>query len=255
MIAIRSLASKYGSAAYCPAHDEVPAAVEDTILRALSAEDSGAALRIDEPGGRRYRTVCHAIDEWRRPRTNQSAGANQRRRHFGLRRDGARAHERFVVGHASGAKKDRDVGETTKPNVIQLALPLALIAALAAAVVGVKRRAAPPSVPVTAPRPTSTVPEAETAYKDAMRLWHDGATVKARTAFAKAVELDLRLWGRISAIAIHTQQEDPAAAQAAFQSAFEHREMLLGARQTPPCSRPANPTFVKSPISMNGRPA
>jgi tetratricopeptide (TPR) repeat protein len=60
-----------------------------------------------------------------------------------------------------------------------------------------------------------------------MRLWHDGATGKARMTLRRAVELDPTFAAAHLQLAIQTVQDDPSGAQASFQNAFEHRHMLL----------------------------
>ena len=60
-----------------------------------------------------------------------------------------------------------------------------------------------------------------------MHLWRDGATAKARGSLRKAVELEPTFAAAHLELAIQTVQDDPAGAQAAFQNAFEHRQMLL----------------------------
>lgn len=116
-------------------------------------------------------------------------------------------------------------------DALRLAVPLVLIGALAGGVLVVRKRTRPPvttpTTTTTAPRPLSSVPEAETAYKDAMRLWKDGSTAKMRAALARAVELDPTFAAAHLQTALAAQEVDPALAQAAFQEAFDHREMLL----------------------------
>jgi eukaryotic-like serine/threonine-protein kinase len=114
----------------------------------------------------------------------------------------------------------------SRRKLSQLALPLALLGALAAAVV-VVRKSASITVAAEASRPLSNVPEAEKEYEDAMRQWHDGATGKARATLRHAVELDPTFAAAHLQLAIQTVQDDPAGAQASFQSAFEQRHMLV----------------------------
>ena len=136
-----------------------------------------------------------------------------------------------------------NVPETPRRRAFALALPLVLLGALATTVYVVKSRndghtrPAVPAVPgvpgvspstTVAPRPLSTVPQAETAYKEAMSLWRDGATVKARTALGRAIELNPTFAAAHLQLALqHASANDPPAAQASFQSAYEHRHMLL----------------------------
>lgn len=103
---------------------------------------------------------------------------------------------------------------------------LALLGALAVLVIGVAVRWMLLKRPPEAPRPLSTVPEAENAYHDAMKLWHDGATTKADSALRHAVELDPIFATAHIHLAIQTAQDDPAGAQASYKAAFENRDML-----------------------------
>jgi eukaryotic-like serine/threonine-protein kinase len=84
----------------------------------------------------------------------------------------------------------------------------------------------PTSTP-SAARPLSTVPQAETAYNEAMSLWHDGAGAKASIALGQAIELDRTFAAAHLQLALREAADgDPVAAQASFQSAYEHRHML-----------------------------
>ena len=118
-------------------------------------------------------------------------------------------------------------GAGTGRKLAQLAVPLVLIGALGTAVALVKKSNTNLVVSADASRPLSTVPEAEATYKEAMQLWHDGATGKSRTMLRRAVELDPMFAAAHLQLAIQTVQDDPASAQASFQSAFEHRHMLV----------------------------
>jgi len=115
-----------------------------------------------------------------------------------------------------------------RKQLMQLAVPIALLAALVVIVVVVRRRFghSPPAGVGSNERPLSLVPEAESTFKDAMREWRDGASAKARATLKKAIELDPTFASAHLELAIQSVQEDPAGAQAAFQNAFEHRHML-----------------------------
>ena len=116
--------------------------------------------------------------------------------------------------------------ERVRRKLTQLALPLALLGGLAAVVMLV-RKTGSVTVGADAARPLSSVPEAEAAYNEAMQLWHDGATGKARNTLRRAVDLDPMFAAAHLQLAIQTVQDDPAGAQASFQNAFEHRHMLV----------------------------
>lgn len=112
----------------------------------------------------------------------------------------------------------------TRARWRRAAVPLGLLVALALAVVIVRRRTATP--PQGAPRPLSSVPEAEASFNEALSLTRDGATSRARGALSRAIELDPTFARAYLELALEYAQEDPARAQAAFQRAFEHRHML-----------------------------
>jgi serine/threonine-protein kinase len=207
---------------------ELPVPVEDTILRALSKEpaarfgsmadvaDVVEPFAMQTPGGERVRITPRIADH-----VNQDpsafAATTRVPTSVSISANAAPAEAAFTPHKAAEAPPRRKLGE--------LALPLALIVALVLVVIVVKKKAGPALPPVE--RPLSTVPEAEVAYKEAMHLWRDGATVKARATLRKAVELDPTFAAAHLELAIQTVQDDPAGAQAAFQSAFEHRQMLL----------------------------
>lgn len=206
---------------------DVPGVVEETIARTLSKEpDARFASMSDvaeaiEPfatqttGGDRIR-ITPRVSESEDP----SAFAATTRVPTSVAPGGAPpATER---PHETHKKRKR-----SRRKLTQLALPLALLAALAAIVVVVRRSSTPVDAGADASRPMSTVPEAEAAYREAMQLWHDGATGKARATLRRAVELDPTFAGAHLQLAIQTVQDDPAGAQASFQAAFEHRHMLV----------------------------
>ncbi len=132
------------------------------------------------------------------------------------------------VGEGQQATERKPKKKRGRRKLGQLALPLALLGALVAVVVVVKKSNT--TIASTAPdaaRPLSNVPEAESAFHEAMHLWRDGATSKARAMLHRAVELDPQFAAAHLELAIQTVQDDPAGAQASFQSAFEHRQMLV----------------------------
>lgn len=201
-------------------HPDVPGAVEETVLRAL-AKDPKA----------RFASMADVADALE-PFASQSTGGGERVR-IAPRRDDPTAFAATTrvptsVSIAPIVPKDATAASarSSKARIWSLLVPIALTGALAGGVI-LARRAHPTPIPPGAPRPLSTVPEAESAFKEARSLLHDGVDSKGRAAMAKAVELDPTFAAAHLEIAIQTQQEDPSAAQAAFQSAFEHREMLL----------------------------
>jgi eukaryotic-like serine/threonine-protein kinase len=209
---------------------DLPQPVEDTILRALSKEPAARfasmadVADLIEPfamqttGGDRVRITPRISDINQDP----SAFAATTR---------VPTSVSISVGNVAAQAEITSRKSTEAPaprrRIGQLALPVALLVALAAVVIIVKRKTGTPPTPPAATRPLSTVPEAEVAYKEAMQLWRDGATAKARTTLRKAVELDPQFAAAHLELAIQTVQDDPSGAQASFQNAFEHRQMLL----------------------------
>lgn len=208
--------------------ENVPSVLEDTILRAL-AKDPGA----------RFPTMNHVADALEPLATREAGRATD-------------AHERVrivpptsedVAAYAATTRvptnlpiPPADAGNDKKRRRRWLFPTVALLLAgtlgtgLAAGFFAGKGRdtgTVAPARKLAQPRPLSIVPEADKSFKDAMRLWHDGAAAKARAALDRAVQLDPTFAAAQLELAIQTQEEDPAAAQAAFQSAFENRAMLL----------------------------
>ena len=210
---------------------DVPASVEETILRALAKEpddrflsmadvaDAVEPFAMQTTGGDRVR-ITPRISESEDP----SAFAATTRVPASI--SVPPAHEASTPAADRTERKSAHRKKRARRKLTQLALPLALLGALAAGVV-LARRSANVQVAADAARPLSNVPEAEVAYKEAMRLWHDGATGKARTTLRKAVELDPTFAAAHLQLAIQTVQDDPAGAQASFQDAFQNRHMLL----------------------------
>lgn len=213
---------------------DLPSAVEETIVRALAKEpdarfasmadvaDAVEPFAIQSTGGDRVRITPRVPTESDDP----SAFAATTRVPTSISVAPAPA-EAQVQAHAekTGRKLQRKRARSRK-KAAQLAVPLVLLGALAAAVVLVRKNANVVTA-ADASRPLSIVPEAEKEYFDAMRQWHDGATGKARATLRHSVELDPTFAAAHLQLAIQTVQDDPAGAQASFQSAFEHRHMLL----------------------------
>lgn len=213
---------------------DVPGAVEETIVRALAKEpdarfpsmadvaDAIEPFATQTTGGDRVRITPRASES-----DDPSAFA-------------ATTRVPTSVSVAPPIAESAQPQRTTEPKLAkahkrrrsrrklrQLALPLALLAALATVVVLVRKSTVAVNAGPDASRPLSTVPEAESAYKEAMQQWHDGATGKSRTTLRHAIELDPTFAAAHLQLAIQTVQDNPSDAQASFQSAFEHRHMLL----------------------------
>jgi eukaryotic-like serine/threonine-protein kinase len=206
---------------------DIPKVVEETILRALAKKaDARFATMADvanalEPfaslstgrGGERVRVTP-------RPVENEAAYA---------------ATTKIPTTVSVEPAPDVDTARSSVPNrpkrrAISLAAPLVLLGALAAAVYVVKTRpnVVTPTPIASAPRPLSTVPAAEAAYKDGMGQWHDGAGAKARASLGRAIELDPTFATAHLELALqYASMNETAAAQASFQSAYEHRRMLV----------------------------
>ncbi|MDB4938828.1 MAG: serine/threonine protein kinase [Labilithrix sp.] len=212
---------------------EIPGAVEETILRALAKEpdarfpsmaDVAEAVEpfaMQTTGGDRVRITPRISDA-----DDPSAFAATTRVPTSVSVPPAAEATAAAPAERTTERKNANKRKRTRRKLTQLALPLALLGALAAVVVLVRKNAnVPPAA--DAARPLSVVPEAETAYKEAMQLWHDGATGKARATLRHAVELDPSFAAAHLQLAIQTVQDDPSGAQASFQNAFEHRHMLL----------------------------
>jgi eukaryotic-like serine/threonine-protein kinase len=206
--------------AECP---EVPEAVEETLLRAL-AKDPNA----------RFASMADLADALEPFAAHSTASAKDRVRISPALppRDDPTAFAATTRVPSTEPKAEDPRGgqdgdrRTSRRRTMQLAVPLVLLAALAATTAFVVRR--PPVVGgVDAPRPLSAIPEAEAAYAEAMSLWHDGSRARAEAALRRAIELDPTFAAAHLQLAIQTTSEDPIAGQSAFQSAFEHRQMLV----------------------------
>jgi serine/threonine-protein kinase len=199
---------------------DVPAVVEETILRALAKEPA-----------KRFPTMG-AIADALEPFASVTTGGD--RVQITPRRsddEAAYAATTRVPTTASGKLREGAApAPSPRRRALALAAPLVLLGALAAAVYTVRTRTdsrTTPPLPASAPRPLSTVPEAESAYREAMSLWHDGAGAKASAQLAHTVELDRTFAAAHLELALQQAAEgDSAAAQASFQSAYEHRHLL-----------------------------
>ena len=208
---------------------ELPNQVEGTILRALSKEpqarfpsmsdvaDAIEPFAMQTTGGDRVR-ITPRLPESEHP----SAFAATTRVPTSVSVPAPAEVKSQVANRASRPPKKK-----RRRKLTQLALPLALLAALGAIVLVVRKTNNPTEIGADASRPLSSVPEAEAAYHEAMQLWHDGATGKARATLRHAVDLDPMFAAAHLQLAIQTVQDDPSGAQASFQSAFEHRHMLV----------------------------
>ena len=220
---------------------DVPTVVEETIMRALAKDPAqrfpsmGDVADVLEPfaslttGGDRVRVTP-------RPRAEDDPAYAAT----------TRVPTTVSIGPSPAGETERQPPEPPKRRALSLALPLVLLGALGATVYAVRTRTPPqPNVPVLVgdptststtaasastsapPRPLSTVPQAETAFVEAMNLWRDGATAKARASLMRAVEQDPTFAAAHLELALQQSANDPPSAQAAFQIAYEHRRMLL----------------------------
>jgi serine/threonine-protein kinase len=206
--------------------NDVPTVVEETILRALAKEP---AQRFPSMGD-----VADALE----PFATQSTGGDRVRvtPRAGAHEDAAYAATTRVpvsVEQPTGAPPARAEPPQARSRTAALALPLVLLGALLAIVYLVRTRGGAHTGPTSthatsAPRALSDVPQAEAAYKEAMSLWRDGAIMKARAALARAAAADPSFAAAHLELALQAAAaSDAHAAQASFQSAFEHRRMLL----------------------------
>lgn len=214
---------------------DVPSVVEETILRALAKDPA-----------QRFPSMADVADALE-PFASLSTGGDRVRVTPQARAEDDPAYAATtkvpttvsVEPSPSGARTSHPTSRRLRTSLLVPAvLLLGVLAGSTAYVVRSRtdaRRAlsassapaAPPST-IDAPRPLSPVPQAETAYKEAMNLWRDGALVKARAALARAIELDPTFAAAHLQLALqHASANDPQAAQASFQSAYEHRRMLL----------------------------
>jgi serine/threonine protein kinase/tetratricopeptide (TPR) repeat protein len=200
---------------------DVPGGVEDTIHRALSKDPAG-----------RYASMADVVDALE-PFATQSSAKNDRVRvtppPLSPKSTEPAAYAATTriptsISVKPTAEKEPEPPAKKRP-AWQLALPLLLIAMLVVVTVAIVKRK--PAMPITAARPLSTVPAAETAYVDAMRLWHDGATAKVQETLVHATELDPTFAAAHLQLAVLTLAEDPQAAQEHYQNAYEHRYLLL----------------------------
>jgi eukaryotic-like serine/threonine-protein kinase len=223
---------------------DVPAVVEETILRALSKKPDmrfpsmSDVADVLEPfatlttgAGDRVRVTP------RPPAHDDPAYAATTRVPTTVSIDSEKGTTSSPSGKSASseappAKKEEE--ETPKRRALSLAAPLVLLGALAAAVYVVKTQTGKPIGPLppittsSTSRPLSSVPAAEIAYKDAISLWHDGAGAKARAALTRAVDLDPTFAAAHLELALqYAGLNETSSAQASFQSAYEHRHMLI----------------------------
>jgi eukaryotic-like serine/threonine-protein kinase len=206
---------------------DVPSVVEETIMRALAKDPA-----------QRFASMADVVDALE-PFASLSTGGDRVRVTPRPRAEDDPAYAATTrvpttvsIGPSPSATTAKPEAQSPQRRAFALALPLVLLGALAATVYLVKTRTPPPIQIVppspSAPRPLSTVPEAESAYKDAMSLWRDGATVKVRAALGRAIEADPTFAAAHLQLALQqASMNDAPAAQASFQSAYEHRHMLL----------------------------
>jgi len=214
-----------------PKTKDVPTVVEETIMRALAKEPA-----------QRFPSMADVADALE-PFASLTTGGDRIRvtPHPRAEDDPAYAATTRVPTSVSiGSPPPDETARRPAPSpmrrALSLALPLVLLGALGATVYAVRTRT-PPTVPMvptppelttpSAPRPLSTVPQAETAFREAMSLWRDGATAKARAALTRAIEQDPTFAAAHLELALQQSANDPPSAQASFQNAYEHRHMLL----------------------------
>ena len=205
----------------------IPAVVEESILRALAKAPEG-----------RFASMSAAADALE-PFASTSTGGARVKITPSTNDDPAYAATTRVPTTVSveppPPQGDVASGKTRgRRSPFALAAPLVLLGALGAVVFVVKVRPTQPARPIptvtpssSAPRPLSTVPQAEAVYREAMSLWHDGAGAKAGLALKQAIQLDPGFAAAHLQLALQqASSNDPAGAQASFQSAYEHRHML-----------------------------
>jgi serine/threonine-protein kinase len=208
---------------------DVPGVVEETVHRALSKDPNA-----------RFATMTDVVEALE-PFATQSSGKNERVRvtppPSTPKSTDPSAYAATTRVPTSVSLKPESAKEAEKADkksarsrpAWQLALPLVLLGALAVITISIVKKKQP--LPPNATRPLSTVPAAETAYNDAMRLWRDGATSgvssKVSETLIHATELDPTFAAAHLQLAVLTNHEDPVSAQEHFQNAYEHRYLLL----------------------------
>lgn len=205
---------------------DVPAVVDETILRALA---KSPAQRFPS-----MMDVAEALEPFASTTTgSERVRVTPRRHEDGDPAYAATTRISTTVSLESPSKPNspKPTSERSARRMIALATPLVLLGALGATVYVVRTRdVGQPPAPISSvtPRPLSTVEQAEITYRDAMSLWRDGATTKARAALGRAIELDPTFAAAHLELALQqASANDPTAAQASFHSAYEHRHMLL----------------------------
>ncbi|MBX3188339.1 MAG: protein kinase [Labilithrix sp.] len=204
---------------------DVPQVVRDTILRALSKDPDA-----------RFPTMADVADALE-PYATQSSGER-------VRITPRAPHFEDHTAYAATTRVPTSVSVSPEPpartseapaskndarrrrKITQLALPIGLTCLLGIGVYAAMTRTPPIGPTPNAPRPLSTVPEADRELKEAMLSWRAGRSSKALASLERAVELDPTFAAAHLELAIQTAHVDPARAQASYQSAFEHRQML-----------------------------
>ena len=202
---------------------DVPSVVEETIMRALAKDPA-----------QRFPSMADVADALE-PFASLTTGGDRVRVTPRPRAEDDPAYAATTrvpttvsIGPSKTDETARHAAQSPRRRALSLALPLVLLGALGATVYAVKtRNMGRTPVPASVPRPLSTVPQAETAFKEAMSLWRDGAMAKARASLTRAIELDPTFAAAHLELALQQSTNDPPAAQASFQSAYEHRHMLL----------------------------
>ena len=204
---------------------DVPVLVDESIMRAL-AKDPNA----------RFKSMADVADALE-PFAATNTSGDRVRVTTSPHHDDAFAETTKVPTTVTVPPKASEVTAvepalSSKKRARQLAIPLFLLGALGATVYLTTRPKEPPTtrvpaIPSVTPRPLSENPQAEAAYNDAKRAWHDGALTASRTAFERAIELDPDFAAAHLELALEDSSTDRAAAQAEFSLAFAHRQMML----------------------------
>jgi serine/threonine-protein kinase len=203
---------------------DVPSVVEETILRALAKDPERRFPSMAD--------VAEALEPFATLTTGNDRVRVSPRAHTDDPAYAATTRVPTTVSVGSSPDKTQACARP-KNRALSLAAPLVLLGVLGGAVYVVQTRTATVTStivrpPPSAPRPLSTVPQAEVAYKDAREFWHDGASAKARKGLERATQLDPTFAAAQLELALQQATEnDTQAAQAAFQNAYSYRHMLL----------------------------
>ena len=213
---------------------DVPSVVEETIHRALSKDP---ASRFDSMSD-----VADALE----PFASLSTSGDRVRVTPAPKRRGEHSSSDDAAQYAATTKVPTTVSVPPTPHASeappplpakrrarQLAIPLMLLGALGATVYLATKDSGTttpriPATPTVTPRPLTDNPQAEAAFKDAARSWHDGAVTASRASLAKAIELDPDFAAAHLEVALQAASvNDRTTAQAEFGLAFAHRQLLL----------------------------